>query len=154
MCDRIAIMKDGKILQIDTPTDMYSNPKNDFVAGFLGNPPIAFLDGQATGGSFSLANSNITLPLPAHLSSLNGSAPIRLGIRPELVGTKGETTISGRISFIETQGRENLYDITMPDGSVLRSIQHVRDDVKLGDNVTWPIDCSRLLVFNSEGERL
>ena len=154
MCDRIAIMKDGKILQIDTPTDMYSNPKNDFVAGFLGNPPIAFLDGTATGGAFSLANSDITLPLPAHLSTLNGSAPIRLGIRPELVGTKGETTISGRISFIETQGRENLYDITMPDGSVLRSIQHVRDDVKLGDDVTWPLDCSRLLVFNSQGERL
>nr|WP_319387834.1 ABC transporter ATP-binding protein [uncultured Cohaesibacter sp.] len=154
MCDRIAIMKDGKILQIDTPTDMYRNPKNEFVAGFLGNPPIAFLDGTATGGSFSLANSEISLPLPSHLSSQNGSAPIRLGIRPELVGTKGEAAISGRISFIETQGRENLYDITMPDGSVLRSIQHVRHDVKLGDDVTWPVDCSRLLVFNSQGERL
>nr|WP_321482459.1 ABC transporter ATP-binding protein [uncultured Cohaesibacter sp.] len=154
MCDRIAIMKDGKILQIDTPKGMYANPNNDFVAGFLGNPPIAFLEGTATGGAFALANSEVTLPLPDHLSSLNSSTPIRLGVRPELIGTRGKASISGRISFIETQGRENLYDITMADGSVLRSIQHARDDVKLGDEVTWSIDCSRLLVFNSQGDRL
>nr|WP_321456595.1 ABC transporter ATP-binding protein [uncultured Cohaesibacter sp.] len=154
MCDRIAIMKDGKILQIDTPTDMYNNPKNDFVAGFLGNPPIAFLEGVATGGKVALANSEITLPLPPHLSELNSSTPLRIGVRPELVGTKGEASISGKISFIETQGRENLYDITMSGGAVIRSIQQVRNDVSLGDQVNWPLDSSKLLVFDQEGSRL
>ena len=154
MCDRIAIMKDGKILQIDTPTEMYANPKNDFVAGFLGNPPIAFVDGEATAGKVALSNSDIVLPLPDYLSTLHASTPVRVGIRPELVGTRGQANISGTISFIETQGRENLYDITMVNGSVIRSIQHVRDDVKLGDEICWPLDCSKLLVFDREGDRI
>ena len=46
MCDRIAIMNDGKILQVTTPSEMYENPTNDFVASFLGNPPIVFLDAE------------------------------------------------------------------------------------------------------------
>ncbi|WP_373236301.1 ABC transporter ATP-binding protein [Cohaesibacter celericrescens] len=154
MCDRIAIMNDGKILQIATPTDMYSNPQSDFVAGFLGNPPIAFLDGIAKGGSCALDGTDIELPLPDHLSALNGNTPIKLGIRPELVGTKGTSEISGVISFVETQGRENLYDITLPNGKVIRSIQQVRDDVRFGDRITWPVDCSKMLVFSQDGKRL
>ena len=43
MCDRIAIMNAGEIVQIATPTEMYHNPATQFVAGFLGNPPIAFI---------------------------------------------------------------------------------------------------------------
>ncbi|WP_316860020.1 ABC transporter ATP-binding protein [uncultured Cohaesibacter sp.] len=154
MCDRIAIMKDGKILQIDTPTGMYANPKNEFVAGFLGNPPIAFLEGSAKNGHCALANTDISLPLPLHLGDLNSDHPIKLGIRPELVGNKGSSEISGTVSFIETQGRENLYDITLANGSVIRSIQHVRDDIKLGDKITWPIDCSKMLIFDNDGNRL
>nr|WP_321460922.1 ABC transporter ATP-binding protein [uncultured Cohaesibacter sp.] len=154
MCDRIAIMKGGRILQIDTPTDMYNNPINDFVAGFLGNPPIAFLDGVATGGAVALAGSDLCLPLPPHLATLNSSTPVRVGIRPELVGTRGEARICGKISFIETQGRENLYDITMANGAVVRSIQHVREDVSLGDEIDWPLDSGKLLVFDQEGYRL
>ena len=154
MCDRIAIMNNGKILQIATPNEMYNNPETDFVAGFLGNPPIAFLEGQAVGGVCKLDNADISLPLPSHLSGLNGHTPIRLGIRPELVGNRGETTVSGTISFVETQGRENLYDITLSNGSIIRSIQHVRDDIQLGDEVTWPIDCDKMLVFDQNGMKL
>ncbi|WP_114009160.1 ABC transporter ATP-binding protein [Cohaesibacter intestini] len=154
MCDRIAIMNDGKILQIATPNDMYNNPDTDFVAGFLGNPPIAFLEGQAVDGHCQLADTDIRLPLPEHLSGLNGHQPIRLGVRPELVGNKDGTAVSGTISFVETQGRENLYDITLSNGAIIRSIQHVRDDVRLGDAVTWPIDCSKMLVFDQNGTRL
>ena len=44
MCDRIALMKDGKIIQLSTPDEMYKNPIDKFVAGFIGNPPISFLN--------------------------------------------------------------------------------------------------------------
>lgn len=154
MCDRIAIMNEGKIIQIATPSEMYSNPDTDFVAGFLGNPPIAFLEGEAKDGKCHLRGSDIALPLPERLAGLNGSTPIRLGIRPELVGNLGESRITGKISFVETQGRENLYDITLTNGDILRSIQSVRQDVTLGDEVTWSLDHSQVLVFDKDGKRL
>ena len=50
MCDRIALMNNGKIQQIGTPDDMYHRPENKFIAGFIGNPPISFIDGEVEDG--------------------------------------------------------------------------------------------------------
>lgn len=58
------------------------------------------------------------------------------------------------MSFVETQGRENLYDVKLPDGSVLRSIQPVRSDVKLGDAVSWGATGDKIMVFAENGTRL
>ena len=77
-----------------------------------------------------------------------------LGIRPEIFGPDGDIPIRGRISFVEAQGRENLYDLTLPNGDVLRSIQPVRDDVALNDDVEWSISGDRILVFDETGARL
>ncbi|MCV6548168.1 MAG: ABC transporter ATP-binding protein [Cohaesibacter sp.] len=154
MCDRIAIMDQGKILQIASPTQMYDNPNTDFVAGFLGNPPIAFLQGKQDNGMVRLKGSELSLPLPTHLQTIAQGEDIKLGIRPEHVGQGKGVGVSGTISFVETQGRENLYDLTLDNGSILRSIQPVRDDVALGQVVNWPIDTERMLVFNAQGQRL
>ena len=61
MSDRIAIMKEGEILQVASPTEMYQQPVNDFVAGFLGNPPIAFLDAQVKDGKIDVLNGKSNL---------------------------------------------------------------------------------------------
>src|SRR5690606_367332 len=80
MCDRIAIMNAGEIIQLATPNEMYHNPRTAFVAGFLGNPPIAFLDGVAESGVFALAQSEIRLPLPGSASVPHGGGRVTLGI--------------------------------------------------------------------------
>ena len=64
MCDRIALMRAGRIVQIGTPLEMYREPETDYVASFLGNPPIAFLDGVLEGGHFRAA-SGLCLDLGA-----------------------------------------------------------------------------------------
>ena len=154
MCDRIAIMNAGEIIQVARPGEMYRDPRTEFVAGFLGNPPIAFLHGVAAGGRFRLANSDVTLKLPAAVTLPPPGSKLTLGIRPENFGPGGDIPVRGRISFVEAQGRENLYDLTLPDGSVLRSIQPVRDDVALGDEVEWSVTGERILVFDESGARL
>jgi inositol-phosphate transport system ATP-binding protein len=58
------------------------------------------------------------------------------------------------VSFVETQGRENLYDVKLGNGSVLRSIQPVRDDVKVGDTVNWGAVDDKIMVFAEDGTRL
>ncbi len=153
MCDRIAIMKSGEIVQIATPSQMYNDPRTSFVASFLGNPPISFLNGRAEQGAFVLGENGLRLPLSA-LSGIPDGTSVSLGVRPEHFGTTGGIPIDGKVVFAETQGRENLYDVVLPDGSVLRSIQPVRDDVKMGDSVRWNLDSASAFVFAEDGRRL
>jgi inositol-phosphate transport system ATP-binding protein len=154
MCDRIAIMNAGEIIQIASPTEMYRNPATQFVAGFLGNPPIAFLRGNAANGSFAPAGGGSPIPLPSNIAVPTNGTAVTLGIRPEDFGPRGDVTIPGKVSFIETQGRENLYDVTVADGSVLRSIQPVGYDVTLGAEVNWAAARDKIMVFDEGGRRL
>src|SRR5690606_36527705 len=119
MCDRIAIMNKGDILQIATPTDMYRAPVNKFVAGFLGNPPIVMLEGRTSGDGRFLVKEGTSLPLPARLAGMPGDTPLSLGVRPEHFGAAGANRVEGTISFVEPQGRETLFDVTLDDGVVL-----------------------------------
>jgi len=153
MCDRIAIMRKGEIVQVDTPADMYSNPRTAFVAGFLGNPPISFLKGAAMGGAFVIAPLNLRIPMPALQGMADGTA-LTLGVRPEHFGPQGDLAVEGKIAFAETQGRENLYDVELADGSVLRSIQPAAKTLALGEPVRWHIDSKAVFVFTDDGQRL
>jgi len=154
MCDRIAIMDNGRIVQLSTPKEMYENPSSDFVAGFLGNPPIAFLDGSAGGGGFRLANSEITLPVPSGIALPDHGSPMRFGIRPEFFQPEHALKVKGKVSFVETQGREELYDVTLENGAVLRSIQPHGAGFQLGDEVAWGIAQDKILAFGPDGGRL
>jgi inositol-phosphate transport system ATP-binding protein len=154
MCDRIAIMDQGRIVQITDPKDMYDNPVSDFVAGFLGSPPIAFLNGQIEDGNFVEPSTGTKIPLDAKIAGTNNGRKIRVGIRPEYFQPDGGTMIQGKVSFIESQGRETLYNVILPDGSTLRSIQSQQSATKIGDAVEWGINAPRILVFDQEGVRI
>lgn len=159
MCDRVAIMDRGKIIQFDAPRAMYDRPANKFVAGFLGSPPISFIDGAVTGGNFASEASGITLPLPSRLAGLQEGRPISIGIRSEFLDPGSPTTIDGTISFIEAQGREDLYYLQLPDGKVVRGIlnaSHMKGAKapSLGDTVTWGVDTEAVLVFDTDGNCL
>ena len=151
MSDRIAIMKEGKILQVASPTEMYQKPVNDFVAGFLGNPPIAFLDAQIKDGKIDVLNGKIQFDFPRNTKPSNGTK-IRLGIRPEHYQPNNPIQIPGNISFVETQGRENLYDVQLEDGSILRSIQSSAvGTIEKNSQVGWGVQPDQLLIFDQAG---
>ena len=154
MCDRVAIMNKGKILQIATPTEMYRAPANQFVAGFLGNPPIVFIDGRVSENATFETDESIRLPLPERLRGMENGRKLTFGIRPEHFGNTGDAPLSGRVRFIEPQGREMLFDVEAAPGVVLRSIQPVRQDIAVGDTVSWHVDMTQVLVFDDAGERL
>lgn len=151
MCDRIALMKDGKIIQLSEPGEMYDNPADSFVASFLGNPPISFLDVTVQNENFVLTGNKVAIA-QALKSKVNGK--VQLGIRPEFFGPQYGNDIVGKISFVETQGREDLYNVTLPDGSVLRSIQPSGPRLKLGEEIKWGIASDNILAFSPKGARL
>jgi inositol-phosphate transport system ATP-binding protein len=154
MCDRIAIMDAGKIVQISEPREMYNNPVSDFVAGFLGSPPIAFLQGRIEDGIFVEPSTGTKMAVNAEIAKKANGGEVRVGIRPEFFQPGTGAAIKGRVSFIEAQGRETLYNVTLPDGNILRSIQGSQSSAKIGDEVEWGVDSAQMLVFGRDGMRL
>ena len=131
---------------------MYADPANEFVAGFLGNAPITFLTGTARNGHFQ--NNAIRLPLPSTRQPVPEGSTVKMGIRPEHVRPDAPAQIVGTVTFIEPQGRENLYDLTLDGDLTLRSIQPAGQSFKLGDQVTWGVDTDRCIMFDVDGARL
>ncbi|MFN3172236.1 MAG: ABC transporter ATP-binding protein [Hyphomicrobiales bacterium] len=150
MCDRIAIMEEGKIVQIAAPMDMYNEPASDFVAGFLGNPPISFLDGRIEQGAFVHQQSGLRIPSNGAADQAN----VRAGIRPEHVQANAGVPIEGEITFFEAHGRETLYELALAGGGALRSIQASTPDKQIGDRVNWGIDPNAVFLFSENGARL
>ncbi|MBL6928385.1 MAG: ABC transporter ATP-binding protein [Rhodospirillales bacterium] len=154
MCDRIALMNDGKIQQIGSPNDMYHRPENRFIAGFIGSPPISFADGKVEDGSFVTPGLRFELPDRIKKASVAAGQNITVGVRPEYLQPDFATPIEGEVTFIESQGREVLYDITLAGGQVFRSIQTGEQVCKFGDRIRWGIDVNSAFFFDEKGDRI
>jgi multiple sugar transport system ATP-binding protein len=117
--DRIVVMSKGHVMQIDTPLNLYERPRNKFVAGFIGNPAMNFVNGTVEGSAPSRfvaegGEWKVDLPEPVadRLSDARGR-PITLGIRPEDVtivadGRAGGATIPARLDLVESLGNETF----------------------------------------------
>ena len=92
--DHIVLMKDGVLQQYDVPQALYNNPANQFVADFLGNPPINNLHGVVKGGQFVLEDGSAACPLPELSERIPDGTRVNLAIRAESVLTPGETPMS------------------------------------------------------------
>ena len=77
-----------------------------------------------------------------------------VGVRPEYLQPGLSTPVEGEVTFIESQGREILYDLKLSDGQMLRSIQGSERICKLGDKVSWGIDMDAVLFFDEQGDRI
>ncbi len=100
MADRVAVFSMGELQQYDTPEVLYHRPKNTFVAGFVGSPPMNLIEGEFTGDGFRTKGLSLRIP---------GAPQGRgwLGVRPEHLRLEGEDP-RGRVVVVEPLGREVL----------------------------------------------
>ena len=106
MADKIVVMRDGRVEQIGSPLDLYDNPTNTFVAGFIGSPSMNFVHGKiaSEGGSYIfLSDSGLKLPLP-QTAAVDGQA-VTYGVRPELVQI-GDGGVEMEVVAVEPTGSE------------------------------------------------
>jgi multiple sugar transport system ATP-binding protein len=108
--DRVAVMRAGEIQQVDTPMVLYNNPKNLFVAGFIGSPAMNFMPATAENGKLKLPMAEVDLPEGAH-----AKGEVIVGIRPEhfedakLVDESARSrgaTFKATIDVLESMGSE------------------------------------------------
>lgn len=157
MCDRIALMQDGKIIQMDQPTEMYHQPKTQFVAGFLGNPPISFLEADLDGNQLLIKETNIqfaTKDLRPNAQFNPEKTGVIAAIRPENVTLSTDQGFPAIIQFIEPQGRETLYDLQLQNGALLRAIIAEDQQFNVGDKCHWQSDPAKIMMFTQKGDRI
>jgi multiple sugar transport system ATP-binding protein len=90
MGDRVAVLKDGVLQQVDTPRHMYDNPNNVFVAGFIGSPAMNLLQVDVEGGMLHFGGADLPVHRDAAAEAANTGQKITVGVRPEDMETAGE----------------------------------------------------------------
>jgi multiple sugar transport system ATP-binding protein len=127
MADRIAVMNLGKTLQIGTPKEIYQRPQNEFVAGFIGEPPMNFstCDLVHDNGQAWLKSTSINLELDSRLTTLlnayKGKSQVKIGIRPEDVSVSLSPLKNGMpavVEYTEPQGERTILTLRLAGGEV------------------------------------
>jgi multiple sugar transport system ATP-binding protein len=120
LADRIVVMREGVVQQIGSPDEIYEQPRNTFVASFLGNPPINYLDGtiDARGDATWFRRGELGVRLPAPVGArlrAHAGREVLLGVRPEDVDEHGAMnegeTLQGRISSVLPVGSDQFLEI-------------------------------------------
>ena len=144
--DEIVLMKKGIVQQQCAPQEMYLNPGNQFVASFLGNPPISYFRFPVQDGCLQISDS-CRLPL-----SLRHEGAVVTGIRPE-AWRKGDG-LAVQVQAVEQHGKDNQITFQLA-GTKARALLDVTEPVRVGDTVSLTLD-PRFVYFFDEatGTRL
>jgi multiple sugar transport system ATP-binding protein len=124
LADKIVVLKDGMVQQIGAPMELYHNPANLFVAGFLGSPAMNFLDVDvmAVNGPKVLVQNPALEPveITAKVGGFTQGGKAKLGLRPQyLTPVDSGGMLHGRIALTERLGSETVVDLTLTDGNRL-----------------------------------
>ena len=98
LADRIVVLRDGRIEQVGSPSEIYARPASRFVAGFIGSPPMNLLPGRLEGGTLRLG----TVALAQNLSFAGG--PVEIGLRPEAIRVAPEGALILAVTAVEDLG--------------------------------------------------
>jgi multiple sugar transport system ATP-binding protein len=170
--DRIAVMKDGVVQQFGSPQEIYDNPHNMFVAGFIGSPSMNFLRGklhaQGAGSAFALEHAGETTLLPLSFSDAAITAwhgkEVVLGIRPEHVtdtisarrastaGSYQPTEVDCTVEMAEPTGPDTLV-FSWFNGTRVTCRTHPRAAAMPGQAMTLAFDLSKAVLFDPATEQ-
>ena len=132
LADKIVVLRAGKVEQVGAPMELYNDPANTFVAGFIGSPQMNFLDAGA-------------------MKQGAGS----IGIRPEhLVLSRDKGEIAGKVSHVEKLGGETLVYVQTPDHGLLTARLFGEHDYSVDEPVALSLTGEKTFRFDAEGNRL
>ena len=162
MGDRIVVMKDGIIKQVDTPQALYNYPCNKFVAGFIGSPQMNFLNAKVekNGDNYALAFGEYRIPVQKlELETYVGKEVI-LGIRPEdihaeesFLSISEASNIEANVDLAEMMGSEIYLYLTCAGQNLVARVPS-RTGIKAEDHVKLALDTNKIHVFDAETEEI
>ena len=156
MADRIVVMADGRVQQIGTPSEVYHWPEDLFVAGFIGSPPMNFIQGKIRDGRFTAPGVN--LGIPVELLDTLGSQQyddIILGVRPEhfSIDPQGYTEgVHAQVVASEFLGSHSLVYLHIGESDYIASLKQDYSEF-IGKPAEFYIDMKRVHFFDPESEK-
>ncbi|SHI37910.1 ABC transporter ATP-binding protein [Wenxinia saemankumensis] len=155
LADKIVVLRDGRIEQVGTPLDLYDDPDNLFVAGFIGSPKMNFLPAELSGGALTLVeHGGQTVPLPPLGRAPQEGERVTLGIRPEHFRKEGSAALEVDVEIVENLGGETYVYARQAGSDVLTIATGGARGLRQGDRMTARFDPSDALLFNREGLRI
>lgn len=152
MGDRIVILDKGKIQQVDTPLNVYNNPKNKFVAGFIGSPQMNFVDCTVVNDTLIMTEPVVELSNKV-ASKLDGRKEVTVGVRPELMfNPSGRIKLRVKTEMTELLGSEQIVYFNIGEN---RCCAKLSTDFLVEDSFELSLNENDFLYFDKEtGERL
>jgi multiple sugar transport system ATP-binding protein len=150
MADRIAILNEGKILQVGTPEDIYDRPASTFIAQLVGTPRINIYNAVREDGTVSITESNLHMPAPTEKEL---PSDFRIGIRPENIKPDPSGKFSGKLILAEPLGAETILHIQLGQRTLLSLVSGMTE-YHIGDVIKFNIAFEHILYFNLQGNRL
>lgn len=168
MSDRVVVMNHGVVQQVGTPLEVYNFPINEFVAGFLGSPPMNFLnvdisqEGNTIATHFGgtqwqtdTSDDHVPERITSNRSRLTGAASI--GIRPEditIIPQAGSESVSGKVALVEPMGSMNVILVFVGDEKI--TLTTAPDlSVTAGESVSIRLNPAKIHFFDQQtGENL
>jgi len=161
MATRLVVMKDGIIQQVGAPKEVYDNPNNVFVGGFIGSPSMNFFSGKLDEGYFVMGDIKIKIPEGKMKTLRDGgylNKDIVLGIRPEdihdeplFLDSSPETKITAHIDVAELMGSESYLYSKVNDQDFIARVDS-RTDVHSGESLTLALNMNHAHFFDAETE--
>ncbi|WP_260955772.1 ABC transporter ATP-binding protein [Pseudomonas citri] len=157
LADKVVVLNGGRIEQVGSPLELYHQPANLFVAGFLGTPKMGFLKGKVAGldsqGCEILLDAGTRISLPLSGASLGVGALVTLGIRPEHLNLAqpGDCTLQVTADVSERLGSDTFCHVTTASGEALT--MRVRGDLasRFGEQLALHLDPGHCHLFDAEG---
>ncbi len=167
MADRIVVMKDGIIHQVDTPSNLYDHPCNMFVAGFIGTPQMNFIDARVVekGGKLHIAFENYEILLPERMQTNDRlkkyiDKQVVFGLRPEDFHAEkrfcledSSNKIDLYVEIAEMMGAEIYVYSNIGDKKIIGKVPST-EKIRSNQDVTLYIDAERAHIFDKDTENL
>jgi multiple sugar transport system ATP-binding protein len=157
LADRIVVMRDGRILQVGAPMELYEKPADVFTARFIGSPTMNILPGKATtaDGQATLALADNTIALPPRPASI--PAGVLVGVRPQELrvlapSESADLVLTGKVAVVEPLGSETFVHVEHGDGLILGSAS-AKAPPTVGTEVRLGAAIDALRLFDAATER-
>jgi multiple sugar transport system ATP-binding protein len=160
LADRIVVMNQRRIEQIGTPREIYDRPATEFVATFVGSPPMNILSATCAPGGGAMLRAKLgggtELETSAPAAAVPKDGKVRIGLRPEALRlcVPGSGDCDARTDFVEFLGDRTHAFVSLPGGERAVALGAVPCTLRPGETVGIKIDCASAHVFDAEGRNL
>jgi multiple sugar transport system ATP-binding protein len=152
MGDRIVVMSDAAIQQVGTPTEVYHNPANLFVANFIGSPGMNLVKGHYHGGKLVLPGGSIYTPSDIWKAriqkQIGDDHEVILGFRPEAAQVVPQDLISAEVFLVEMNGSNVMLDLHLSEEVIIRIRTNRGVNYSIGSKINFDLDPQMVRFFN------